>query len=191
MQNHNDNEEVTPIGEEKDEFGFEQTDEEIEDADKEAKDGSIEGLKNEIQKLKEALLRNAADYENFKKRKEAEVWKIREYASEKVIKDIFPIYEDLSRSIESINKGETTDIDTLKKGIEAIYEKFKNVLHSEGVEEINSLGKEFDVDVNEALVQIPREDVPPNTVVEIIEKGFKQKGKVVKHEKVIVSKKPE
>ncbi len=193
MQNNNENnhEEVTPLGEEKDELGFENTDEEIYEADNEGKAGDVESLKNEVQKLKETLLRNAADYENFKKRKEAEVWKIREYASEKVIKDIFPIYEDLSRSIESINKGETTDIETLKKGIQAIHEKFKTVLQSEGVEEINSLGKEFDVDVNEALVQIPRDDVPPNTVIEIIEKGFKQKGKVVKHEKVIVSKEPE
>lgn len=184
MQN-NENEEVTPIGEEKEQLGFENTDEEIEEAEKEGSNAE------EVQKLKEALLRNAADYENFKKRKEAEINKIREYASEKVIKDIFPIYEDLSRSIDSVNKGETTDVETLQKGIQAIHEKFKNVLISEGVEEINSLGKEFDVDVNEALVQIPREDVPENTVIEVIEKGYKQKGKVVKHEKVIVSKKPE
>src|SRR5690606_10271490 len=130
MQNNNENnhEEVTPLGEEKDELGFENTDEEIYEADNEGKAGDVESLKNEVQKLKETLLRNAADYENFKKRKEAEVWKIREYASEKVIKDIFPIYEDLSRSIESINKGETTDIETLKKGIQAIHEKFKTVL---------------------------------------------------------------
>lgn len=186
-QDHND-EDLTPSGEEiKDELGFENTDEEIRDAESGGED-SEEALRTEIQKLKESLLRNAADYENFKKRKEAEVWKIREFASEKIIKDLFPIYEDLSRSIDSIDKGETNDIETLKKGIHAIYEKFKTVLNSEGVEEINSLGKEFDVNLSDAIGQIPRDDVEPNTVVEVVEKGFKMKDKVIKHEKVLVSK---
>ena len=189
-QDHNE-ENITPSGEEvKDELGFENTDEEIRDAESGGGD-SEEALKLEIQKLKESLLRNAADYENFKKRKEAEVWKIREFASENIIKDLFPIYEDLARSIESIDKGETTDIETLKKGIRAIYEKFRTILNSEGVEEINSLGKEFDVNLSDAIGQIPRDDVEPNTVVEVVEKGFKMKDKVVKHEKVLVSKKPD
>lgn len=189
-QDHNE-ENITPSGEEvKDELGFENTDEEIRDAESGGGD-SEEALKKEIQKLKESLLRNAADYENFKKRKEAEVWKIREFASEKIVKDLFPIYEDLARSIDSIDKGETTDIETLKKGIRAIYEKFRTILNSEGVEEINSLGKEFDVNLSDAIGQIPRDDVEPNTVVEVVEKGFKMKDKVVKHEKVLVSKKPD
>jgi molecular chaperone GrpE len=189
-ENH-DKEQITPSGEEvKDELGFEHTDEEIEDAEKDGEDSET-ALKQEIQKLKEALLRNAADYENFKKRKESEVWKIREYASENILKDLFPIYEDLSRSIDSIDKGETNDIETLKKGIRAIYEKFRTVLNNEGVEEINSLGKEFDVNLSDAIGQIPREDLDENTVVEVVEKGFKMKDKIVKHEKVLVSKKPD
>ena len=189
-QDHNE-ENITPSGEEvKDELGFENTDEEIRDAEGSGED-SEDALKLEIQKLKESLLRNAADYENFKKRKEAEVWRIREFASENIIKDLFPIYEDLARSIESIDKGETNDIETLKKGIRAIYEKFRTILNSEGVEEINSLGKEFDVNLSDAIGQIPRDDVEPNTVVEVVEKGFKMKDKVIKHEKVLVSKKPD
>lgn len=186
----NNHEEITPVGEEKDELGFENTDEEINDAEQYGED-SEEALKKEVQKLKESLLRNAADYENFKKRKESEVWKIREYASEGVLKKLFPLYEDLARSIGSIEKGESNDIETLKMGMKAIYEKFRSLLASEGVEEINSLGKEFDVEVNEAVMQVPREDLPENTVVEVVEKGFKYKDKVAKHEKVLVSKKPD
>ena len=186
----NNHEEITPVGEEKDELGFEHTDEEIKDAEQFGED-SEEALKKEVEKLKESLLRNAADYENFKKRKESEVWRIREYASEDVLKKLFPLYEDLARSIGSIEKGESNDIETLKMGMKAIYEKFRALLASEGVEEINSLGKEFDVEVNEAVMQVPREDLPENTVVEVVEKGFKYKDKVAKHEKVLVSKKPE
>ncbi|MCB0724607.1 MAG: nucleotide exchange factor GrpE [Ignavibacteriae bacterium] len=191
IKKEHDEEQMTPTGDEtKDELGFEHTNDEISDAEMNGGD-SVEALKKEVQKLKESLLRNAADYENFKKRKESEVWKIREYASEKIIKELFPIYEDLSRSIESVNKGETNDVETLKKGLQAIFEKFKNVLTAEGVEEIDSLGKEFDVNLSDAIAQIPRDDVPPNTVVEVIEKGFKMKDKIVKHDKVLVSKKPD
>lgn len=145
---------------------------------------------NEAAKLKDILQRKAAEFENYKKRTDAEISNYIKYASENIIKDLLPVYDDLGRSIESIDKGETKDFDTLKKGIKLIYDKFKNVLEKEGLKEINSLGNEFNVDVNSALMQIPRDDVKPNTVLEVVEKGYKLKDKVVKHEKVLVSSEP-
>ncbi len=145
---------------------------------------------NEIVKLKDTLLRKAAEFENYKKRMDSELSNYIKYASESIIKELIPVYDDLGRSIESINKGETKDFETLKKGITLIYEKFKSVLEKEGLKEINSLGQEFNVDVNSALMQVPRDDVKPNTVLDVIEKGYKLKDKVVKHEKVLVSSEP-
>jgi molecular chaperone GrpE len=147
-------------------------------------------LENEVTTLKDMLQRKAAEFENYKRRTDSEISNYIKYASENIIKDLIPVYDDLGRSIESINKGETKDFETLKKGVTLIYDKFKNVLEKEGLTEINSLGKEFDVDVNSALMQIPREDVKPNTVMEVVEKGYKLKDKVVKHEKVLVSSEP-
>ena len=186
-KNYNDDhEDLTRVeNEEKEEdLAFEHADEEIEEA--EQQDSS-----NEIAKLKESLLRNAADFENYKKRKDEEVSRFAKYASEKVLQELLPVYDDISRSVESIQKGETKDFETLKKGIELIQEKFKKVLDNEGVEEINSLGKPFDFNVSNALMQVPRDDVEPNTVIEVVEKGYKLKDKVIKHEKVFVSSKPE
>lgn len=182
----NSHEDLTKVqSEEKEEdYSFEHANEEVEDAEQQ------EG-QNEIVKLKESLLRNAADFENYKKRKDEEVSRFAKYASEKVLQDLLPVYDDISRSVESIKKGETKDFETLKKGIELIQEKFKKVLDSEGVEEINSLGKPFDFNVSNALMQIPKDDVEPNTVIEVVEKGYKLKDKVIKHEKVFVSAKPE
>ncbi|MDQ3019705.1 MAG: nucleotide exchange factor GrpE [Bacteroidota bacterium] len=142
---------------------------------------------NETERLKDMLLRKAAEFENYKRRTDSEISNYIKYASENIIKDLLPVYDDLGRSIESINKGETKDFDTLRKGVTLIHDKFRNVLEKEGLKEINSLGKEFNVDVNSALMQIPSEDVKPNTVMEVIEKGYKLKDKVVKHEKVLVS----
>ncbi|MBK8551591.1 MAG: nucleotide exchange factor GrpE [Ignavibacteria bacterium] len=147
-------------------------------------------VENENAKLKDTLLRKVAEFENYKRRMDTEISNYIKYASENIIKELLPVYDDLGRSIESINKGETKDFETLKKGVNLIYDKFKNVLENEGLKEINSLGKEFNVDVNSALMQIPRDDVKPNTVMEVIEKGYKLKDKVVKHEKVLVSSEP-
>jgi molecular chaperone GrpE len=144
----------------------------------------------EVTRLKDTLLRKAAEFENYKKRTDSEISNFIKYASENIIKELIPVYDDLGRSVESINKGETKDFETLKKGVMLIYEKFKSVLEKEGLEEINSHGKEFDVDVNSAMMQIPKEGVKPNTVLEVIEKGYKLKDKVVKHEKVLVSSEP-
>lgn len=144
----------------------------------------------ETVKLKEMLLRKAAEFENYKRRTDTEISNYIKYASENIIKELLPVYDDLGRSVDSVNKGETKDFETLKKGMFLIYDKFKNILEREGLKEINSLGKEFDVDVNSALMQIPREDVKPNTVLEVVEKGYMLKDKVVKHEKVLVSTEP-
>jgi len=144
----------------------------------------------EIAKLKDTLLRKMAEFENYKRRTDSEISNYIKYASEKLIKELIPVYDDLGRSIDSINKGETRDFDTLKTGIVLIYDKFKSVLEKEGLQEIDSLGKEFDVDLSSALMQVPNKDVKPNTVLEVIEKGYKLKDKVVKHEKVLVSSEP-
>lgn len=145
---------------------------------------------SEVNVWKEKLLRKAAEFENYKRRTDNEISNYIKFASENIIKELLPVYDDLGRSIDSINKGETKDFETLKKGVNLIYDKFKNALEREGLTEINSHGKEFNVDVNAAMMQIPSKDVKPNTVLEVIEKGYRLKDKVIKHEKVLVSSEP-
>lgn len=154
-------------------------------------ESAVDKYKKEADYYKDAFIRKAAEFENYKKRTDGEVSNYIKYASESLIKALLPVYDDLNRSIESVEKGETKDFDTLKQGILLIAEKFKNSLTNEGLSEIDILGKEFDVNTCDALLQVPREDVEPNTVVEIVEKGYKLKDKVIKFAKVIVSTKIE
>ena len=142
---------------------------------------------SEVNKLKDLLLRKAAEFENYKRRTDSEIASISKYASERIIKELLPVYDDLQRSIESVNKGETKDFETLQKGVNLIYDKFKAVLEKEGLTEINTVGQEFDVELSTALMQIPKDDVKPHTVLESFEKGYKLNGKVIRHEKVLVS----
>ncbi|MFZ1321968.1 MAG: nucleotide exchange factor GrpE [Ignavibacteria bacterium] len=170
----------------------EETDTDIEDTDAEKEEISVDEISHEqeIGRLKDTLLRKAAEFENYKRRTDTEISNYIKYASENLIKELLPVYDDLGRSMDSVNKGETKDFDTLKKGTALIYDKFKGVLEREGLKEINSVGNEFDVDLNSAMMQVPRDDVKPNTVLEVIEKGYKLKDKVIRHEKVIVSSEP-
>ncbi|MCU0372358.1 MAG: nucleotide exchange factor GrpE [Ignavibacteria bacterium] len=155
------------------------------------KEAETEKLKLEVQKYKDSLLRKMAEFENYKKRTDSEISNYLKYASEHLLKSLLPVYDDLNRSIESIEKGETKDFETLKQGIQSVTDKFKNILASEGLSEVEVLGKEFDVNTSEAILQIPNADVPPHTVVEVVEKGYKLKDKVIRFAKVIVSDEPE
>ena len=153
--------------------------------------GNSEGTEAEVQNLRELLQRKVAEFENYRRRTENDLVNSTAYGIEKVIKELLPVYDDLQRSIESVEKGETKDFETLKTGVKLIYDKFRGVLEREGLTEINTVGKPFDVELSTALMQVPKEDVPPHTVIESFEKGYKLNGKVIRHEKVMVSSEPE
>jgi len=139
--------------------------------------------------LKEQLLRKAAEFENYKRRTENEKSEFYTYASERLIGELLPVLDDFDRVLNSYN--EKHDIELFKKGVDLVYEKLKGTLEKQGLKEIESTGKPFDVDLHEAILQQPKEDLPSNTVLETAEKGYYLKNKVLRHAKVIVSTKPE
>lgn len=148
-------------------------------------------IKEELAKTKNSLLRLAAEFDNYKKRTDNEISNYIKYASENLIKELITVLDDFDRSVESIEKGETNDFETLKSGMISISNKFRKILESQGLKEIDVLGKEFSVDFCDALLQVPKPDVPPHTVVEVVEKGYYLKDKVIRHSKVLVSSEQE
>jgi len=150
-----------------------------------------ENLKKQVEEYRDSMLRKAAEFENYKRRTEIEFAKYFKYASEKIIRELLPVFDDMRRAIESIEKGETNDFETLKKGIVSVNDKFSKILKKEGLKEIECLNKEFNVDTCDALLQVPKDGVKGNTVIEVVEKGYFFKDKVLRHAKVIVSSEPE
>ncbi len=142
----------------------------------------------QIASLKDQLLRKAAEFENYKRRTEQNTLTIAKYASENIIVDLLPIIDDLSRSLKS--SQEKSSGDPLYKGIELILAKFNKTLEAQGVKAMECLGKEFNVDFHDVMMQVPRTDVPPHTIVEEIEKGYLLYDKVIRHAKVVVSTTP-
>ncbi len=144
----------------------------------------IEELEKENSDLKDQLLRKIAEFENYKRRTDADQANFVKYAGEAVITKLLPIYDDLRRSLEH---ADSKNSESLQKGIQLVYDKFSRTLNELGVEKIESKGKEFDFNLHEALMQKEVKGVSPHTVVEEIEPGYMFKDKVIRHAKVIVS----
>jgi molecular chaperone GrpE len=141
---------------------------------------------------KDQLLRLAAEFENYKKRVEADKIEFVKFANEKIIKELLPILDDFERALANtrISSGDQNGIQDEKpfyKGVELIYQKLSKVLKDHGVTPIESIGKEFDVMYHDVLMQIPRKDVKPHTIIEEVERGYMLHDKVIKHAKVIVA----
>ncbi|MEX0780708.1 MAG: nucleotide exchange factor GrpE [Balneolales bacterium] len=157
------------------------------DSEQDEKDGIIQNLTQELQQAKDAVLRNVAEYENQKKRLQKEKTRIYQDSKKSALESFLPIRDDLVRSLEA---SEHIDLDEgFLSGIQMVAGKFEKVLSDFGVEPIDQVNIPFDVDIHDALLRQPAEDesVEPNTVLKVIEPGYKVDNHVIKHAKVIVS----
>ncbi|HEY9166428.1 MAG TPA: nucleotide exchange factor GrpE [Candidatus Kryptonia bacterium] len=134
---------------------------------------------------KDQLLRLAAEFENYRKRTELDKADFIKFSNERIIKDLLPILDDFGRALATGKKN--SDLESFYKGIELIYQKFSKTLEEKGLRAIESVGKEFDVSYHDVLMQVPRPDVKPHTIVEEVERGYTLHGKVIKHAKVIIA----
>ena len=154
------------------------------------KDQEIAKLKEDLEKQKvetqeyiSLSQRLQADFENFKKITDKQNKDIIKFANENIIKEFIDCYEDFGRALE------IEDDKNLREGIELTYNKFKDILTKEGVEEIPAKGEKFDLNKHEALMVQKSDDVENGYVIDELMKGYMYKDKVLKYSKVIVCKK--
>lgn len=148
----------------------------------------VEELQKLVDASKDQFLRKAAEFENYKRRTENEYGNLIRNANEGLIISLLPILNDFIRSLKA--GGENKDYDAFYKGVELIHNKFAKVLELQGLTSFDSVGKPFDVEYHDALLQIPKEGVPPHTVLEEVERGYKLHDRVLRHAKVVVSSAP-
>jgi molecular chaperone GrpE len=149
----------------------------------------MEDLQKQVDQYKDLLLRKAAEFDNYRRRVENETSNILKYATESVVEDLLPVLDDFERSLKHMK--ESKENDALVKGIELIYQKLIKVMEGRGVKSFDTVGKEFNVDYHDALLQIPRSDVPHHTILEEVERGYTLNDKVIRHAKVVVSSIPD
>lgn len=151
----------------------------------EAKDKEIEELKAQAEEQKDRYLRLSAEFDNYRKRTLKERSDLLKTASGDTLSGMLPVLDDLERAMASMEKA--TDVSAVLEGVKLIYSKLQEFLKNKGVVEIDAMNQVFDTDLHEALTKIPAptEDLK-GKVVDVIQKGYKIEGKVIRYAKVVV-----
>ena len=159
-----------------------ETDKEPEEETVEAKLAKSEA---EAADLKDRLLRQMAEFDNYRKRTLKEKAEIILNGSAGVITDILPVIDDLERAIANSAKSE--DYSALKEGVELIYNKLMHILEQKGLQKISPKDEPFDTDFHEAVTQFPApsEDMK-GKVIDVVQTGYLLNGKVIRYAKVVV-----
>ena len=139
-----------------------------------------------IEQLKDQLLRQAAEFDNYRKRTIKEKSELILNGGEKVISALLPIMDDLERAADNFEK--TDNRETLKEGVNLIISKLEKTLSGQGLQKIDAIGKEFDTDFHEAIALIPAtEDSQKGLVIDCTQTGYTLNNKVIRHAKVVVA----
>lgn len=138
-----------------------------------------------IADLKDKYLRQAAEFDNYRKRVLKEKSELIQNGGESVISSLLPIIDDFERALQNMKKSDDTA--ALKEGVELIYQKFMKTLESNGLKTIETKEADFNTDFHEAVAMIPApNDESKGKVVDCVQKGYKLNDKVIRHAKVAV-----
>ena len=144
-------------------------------------------LNNKIKELEEKVLYKDAELLNYKKRKDLEVSSMLKYANSDIILEMLSIVDDLERAIKLDDNILDDEVSKFLSGIKIIYSRLISILEKYEVKEIDALNKEFDPTYHQAVLTEKVEGVKPNIVVEVLQKGYMYKDKVIRHTMVKVS----
>ena len=141
--------------------------------------------KAQIDDLKDMYLRQAAEFDNYRKRTIKEKAEFIKNGGERVITDMLPFIDDLDRAY--IHMDQMKDLKAVKEGVKLIIEKFMNIMKKEGLEKIEAVNQPFDVDVHEAIAMVPGQpEQYKGKVLDCVQTGYKLNDKVIRHAKVAV-----
>lgn len=138
-----------------------------------------------LAEMQDRYLRLSAEYDNYRKRTLREKIELTKNAGENILISIIPVIDDFERAMKLMEAS--ADCTAMKSGIDLIYNKFNEFLKQNGIREIESLNKDFNVDLHDAITKIPaQDDSMKGKVVDVIQKGYWLNDKVLRHSKVVV-----
>ena len=153
----------------------------------------VEQLTQELQRTKDQLLRQAAEFQNYRRRTEKERAEWGRRAQIPVIESMLTVLDDFRRSLDASEQVEQQETpgpayQALKEGVELVYKNFAGALEKLGVEYIEAVGQPFDENLHEALMQMPAsDDAASGIIVQEIQRGYRLGDRVLRHSKVIVA----
>ncbi len=159
-----------------------------EDGSRHAQD--IERLTQELERTRDRLLRRAAELQNFRRRTEREKAEWHRRAQVKVIDSMVDVFDDFRRSLDAAEQSDVS-YESLKEGVDLVFRSFAEALKRFGVEALEAVGKPFDENLHEAVLQMPApEGTEVGVVLQEIQKGYRIGDSVLRHAKVIVAAVP-
>ncbi|MFC3196283.1 nucleotide exchange factor GrpE [Parapedobacter deserti] len=142
-------------------------------------------LAAELAEVNDKYLRLYAEFDNYKRRVAKERIELMQTAGKEIIANLLPVLDDLDRALKAIETA--TEVGPLKEGVSLVGHKLKTILTHQGLTEMESIGKPFDAELQEAITNVPApDDDLKGKVIDEIEKGYFLHGKVLRHAKVVV-----
>lgn len=146
-------------------------------------------LAEEVRTLKDQLLRQRAEFDNFRRRTERERQEMVEFAAAETVRQLLPVLDDLERAVQAAPPVEGP-VQEYIRGIQMIHQRFVDILTRLGLEPIESVGRPFDPTVHHAVDMVTTEEAEDHTVVEEYRKGYNFKGKLLREALVKVAIRP-
>lgn len=159
--------------------------EEEQSAKEETPEDKIAALQAELEKSQKEYLFLMAEFDNYRKRTVKEKAELIKNGGEKAMLGLLPVIDDFERAIDAIDNS--SDVESLKEGVDLIYNKFMKYLESQQVKPMESTGTDFDADIYEAVTTFPAPDESmKGKVIDTVQKGYTINEKVLRHAKVVV-----
>ncbi len=159
------------------------------DTDKVAEDVVAEPAKtaprnDEAEEWKDKYVHLSAEFDNYRKRTLREKMELIESGGEDVIKAMLGVMDDFDRALGAMQSA--TDVAAVREGVELISQKMRDALKAKGVAEIEAVGEALDTDLHEAVAKFPAGEDKKGKVIDVVQKGYKLKEKVIRYAKVVV-----
>ena len=184
-RSENQTEEASVIDEQNSEQPPEENqDEEVEPLTQEQQ---IEGLRDQLATAKEDVLRAQAEALNARRRSETDVEKARKFALERFVNDLLSVVDNLDRALDAVDVEDESS-KSVVEGIELTRKSFLDTLAKHQVVQIDPADEPFNPEEHQAVTMVPNPDVEPNTVLEILQKGYSLNGRLIRPAMVVVSK---
>jgi molecular chaperone GrpE len=149
----------------------------LDGAETDPREAEIEGLKEEAGKLKDQLLRTLAEMDNLRKRMEREKAEATLYAASNFAREILSVSDNMERALATAEadhlKEATQPVKDLVAGVEMTNRELLNVFERHGIKRVDPMGEKFDPHFHQAVFEVPTNEQPPGTVVQVMQAGFK------------------
>jgi molecular chaperone GrpE len=150
----------------------------------------IERMAGQLVENRDKYVRLLADFDNFRRRAHKDRQDVIQFGHENLVKDLLSTVDNLDRAIEHAHQNDGGDLASLLQGVELVQREFYAVFAQHEVHVIDAEGSEFDPSLHEAMAQVQDDTAAPNTVIEVLQKGYQLRDRLLRPARVVVAKSP-